>query len=61
MSNTLKNALISYQNENEGIFNIYTEKAKLKNHFFSFIFITNIGEINADKTTSIHVFPVKML
>ena len=30
-------------------------------YFLPFIFITIIGEIKADKTTSIHVFPVKML
>lgn len=37
------------------------DKLKFSPYFFSFIFITIIGENNADNTTNNHRFPVKIL
>ena len=41
-------------------FNLYA-RLKFSPYFFSFIFITIIGENNADNTTNNHRFPVKIL
>ena len=39
----------------------FHDKLKFSPYFFSFIFITIIGENNADNTTNNHRFPVKIL